>query len=366
MATIKDVAKLAGVGVGTASRAISGKGAVSEVALSRVQAAVQALNFRPSSAARALSLRESGMIGVFVPVFEGSFYSPILHCIDAELRMADRHMMAASGYGHGGEAEQALNSLDFLFQRECDGVLALSSQVSDKQFLALHKQNPRLVVLNRIIPGMKTDSFSADHYLAGQLAARALLSRGHRSIATIQGTSHGPDIALRMAGFKAELALHGVQLKDGYQVDGMFTFGSGYAAADTLLKVPKRNFTAVFCANDVMAMAAILRFTQDGLRVPQDISVMGYDDTDLAPFTTPSLTTVHLPMRDVATNGCRHLLNLCYGLRLPVKRNFQPHVVWRDSVADGPCEPLNLDIPAVKGTPAPSPIPPVIDPRSRS
>jgi LacI family transcriptional regulator len=341
MATIKDVARLAGVGVGTASRAISGKGAIAEATLARVQAAVQTLNFRPSSAARALSLRESGMVGVFVPVFEGSFYSPILACIDNELRAADRHMMAAGGYGHGSEAERAHNSLDFLFQRECDGVLALSSHVSDKQLLELHRQHPRLVVLNRSIAGMKANCFSTDHYLAGQLAARALLLRGHRSIATIHGMQHGPDIALRMAGFKAELALHGLQIQEAHQVDGQFTFDSGYAAATHLLRVPRGAFTAVFCANDVMAMAAIQRFTQAGLRVPQDLSVMGYDDAEIAAYTMPGLTTVHVPIRDVATNGCRHLLNLCYGLQLPVQRNFLPQVVWRGSVAQGPHKPPN-------------------------
>lgn len=338
---------MAGVGVGTASRAISGNGAVAGLTLARVQAAVQALNFRPSPAARALSLRESGMVGVFVPIFEGTFYSPILDCIDGALRAADRHMMAASGYGQGSEAVRALNSLDFLFQRECDGVLALSSHVSDKQFLALYKQNPKLVVLNRSVAGMKANCFSTDHHLAGQLAARALLARGHRSIATIQGSQHGPDIALRMAGFHAELGLHGLQVRAEHQVGGMFTFDSGYAAAATLLKAPKGAFTAVFCANDVMAMAAIQCLTKAGLRVPQDLSVMGYDDVDFSAYTSPALTTVHVPIREVATNGCRHLLNLCYGLKLPVQRNFQPHVVWRGSVAQGPCKPLKLDFPSV-------------------
>jgi LacI family transcriptional regulator len=350
MATIKDVAKLAGVGVGTASRAISGKGAISALTMAKVKLAVQTLSFRPSSTARALSLRESGMVGVFVPIFEGTFYSPILDCIDGELRHADRHMMAASGYGHGSEAERALNSLDFLFQRECDGVLALSSHVTDEQFLALYKQNAKLVVLNRSVAGMKANCFSADHHLAGQYAARALLARGHRSIATIQGSNHGPDIAQRMAGFHTELALHGLQVKAEHQVDGMFTFDSGYAAADTLLKAPQGEFTAVFCANDVMAMAAIQRFTQAGLRVPQDLSVMGYDDVDIATYTSPGLSTVHVPIRDVATNGCRHLLNLCYGLELPVQRDFHPHVVWRCSVALGPCEPLQLDFASVDKT----------------
>lgn len=357
MATIKDVAKLAGVGVGTASRAISGKGPVSSDALARVQAAVATLGFRPSSAARALSLRQSGMIGVFVPSFEGSFYSPILQCIDTELRTVDRHMMAASGYGHGDDAQQALHSLDFLFQRECDGVLALSSHVTDQQFLAQRKQR-RLVVLNRQIPGMEADSFSTDHELAGRLAARALLSRGHRNIAVIQGTQHGPDIAQRMIGFKAELALYGVSIKPRHQVDGMFTFASGYGAAEKLLRVAKRDFTALFCANDVMAMAAILRFTQAGLQVPRDLSVMGYDDTDLAPYTSPTLTTVHVPISDLATNGCRHLLNICYGLNLPVHREFPAHVIWRGSVTQGPCEPLDLAVPSVSETPPPLPVRP--------
>ena len=346
MTTIKDVARLAGVGVGTASRAISGKGAVSEDALQRVQQAVQQLNFRPSSAARALSLRQSGMIGVFVPVFEGSFYSPILNAIDAELRATNRHMLAASGYGQGSESAQALNSLDFLFQRECDGVLALSSHVTDTQFAALHRQHPNLVVLNRSIPGMKADSFSADHYLAGQLAARALLSRGHRDIAVVQGRHHGPDIALRMDGFYAELAQYGVTVRPAHQVDGDFMFESGRRAASALLNLPQRDFTAVFCANDVMAMGTIQRFIQAGLRLPEDVSVMGYDDADIAPYMAPALTTVHVPIREVASNGCRHLLNQCYGLALPVNRHFAPYVVWRDSLGHGPHTPPKIDPPS--------------------
>lgn len=346
MATIKDVARLAGVGVGTASRAISGNGSVSSDALARVQAAVAELSFRPSTAARALSLRQSGMIGVFVPEFEGSFYSPILQAINQELRAVDKHMMAASGDGHGDKVQQALDSLDFLFQKECDGVLALSSHVSDQQFVAARQKFGRIVVLNRNIQGMEDDSFSADHELAGRLAARALLSRGHRSIATIQGTRHGPDIVQRMTGFRRELAAHGVRLKPSYQVDGLFTFPSGYAAAEQLLRLPGRDFTALFCANDVMAMAAILCFTRAGLRVPQDLSVIGYDDADLAAYTTPSLTTVHLPMREVAISGCRHLINQCYGMDLPVKRDFAAHVVWRESVGPGPCAPIALDLPA--------------------
>ena len=150
-----------------------------------------------------------------------------------------------------------------------------------------------------------------------------------------------------MAGFYTELAQHGVQIRTEHQVYGQFTFDSGYAAARQLLTLRKGAFSAVFCANDVMAMAAIQYFTQAGVCVPQDLSVMGYDDAEIATYTTHGLTTVHVPLREVATHGCRHLLNLCYGLNLPVQRSFPPHVVWRGSVAPGPASPLALDCSAV-------------------
>src|SRR5687768_9601747 len=108
MATIKDVARLAGVGVGTASRVTSGKGSFSQDAARRVEAAARELGFRPSAIGRALSLRSTGTIGVFVPDFKGPFYGPLLHAIDTELRRNDRHMVAANGCGHDDARQQAI------------------------------------------------------------------------------------------------------------------------------------------------------------------------------------------------------------------------------------------------------------------
>jgi LacI family transcriptional regulator len=101
-------------------------------------------------------------------------------------------------------------------------------------------------------------------------------------------------------------------------------------------------YTAVFCANDVMAMATISRFGQAGVRVPEDLSVLGFDDSALAAYTTPALTTIRIPIRVAAENGCRYLLNLCYGLTLPVQREFPPEVVWRASLGVGPHAPVAL------------------------
>ncbi len=336
MATIKDVAKLAGVGIGTASRAISGRGAVAPETLARVQQAVRTLDFRPSNVARALSLKTLGMLGVYVPYFEGTFYGPILGAIDAELRAVDRHMVAANGCGRGDRRQQALDGIDFLIHRECDGILVLSNDLSDADLIALQQRHERLVVLNRQIAALASHCFTVDHNLAGRLAARALLARGHREIATLSGPHVAPDNEARMAGFRDELAAHGVKLKRAHQVEGDFSLGSGAAAAQTLLKRASRSYSALFCANDQMAIGAISVFSQAGLRLPGDLSVIGFDGSPFAAYSTPPLTTVQIPIEQIAVNGCRFLLNLCYGLALPVQREFPPSVVWRLSVGDGP------------------------------
>lgn len=342
MATIKDVAKLAQVGVGTASRAISGRGGVSSDALGRVQRAIQQLDFRPSNVARALSLKSLGMLGVYVPLFEGSFYSPILQAIDRELRAVGRHMVATNGSGHGDERHKALQGVEFLMQRQCDGICILSNALLETDLADLYRRYPRMVLINCESPVLGAHAFSTDHEHAGRLAAMALLSHGHREIAVIQGRPDAPDGHARMRGFHAELARHGVQVKPQHLIDGTFNFMSGYSGAEQLLMQHDQAYTAVFCANDIMAMAAISRFLQAGRRVPDDVSVVGYDDTDIAAYTAPALTTVRIPMDKVTTNACRFLLNMCYGLSLPVERDFAAHIVWRASVGPGPHRPLDL------------------------
>lgn len=343
MATLADVAKRAGVGLGTASRAISGRGSVSADALARVREAAAALDFKPSKVARALSRRTSDMIGVYVPDFAGDFYGPILQTVDTELRAVDRHMVAANGCGSGDARQQALDGIRFLQERQCDGILVMSNALRDTDHAVLWRQMPRMVLLNRRSPAHPEQCFGTDHRLAGRFAARALLARGHHEIACIAGPHSAPDSADRMAGFHAELAEQGLQVAPRHQAEGDFSFAGGQAAAAELLRHGALGWTALFCANDVMAMAAISCLTHAGVRVPQQVSVLGYDDSALAAYTAPALTTVRVPIRAAAESGCRFLINQCYGLALPVQREFAPELVWRESVLDGPHEPLRVD-----------------------
>ncbi|MFM2346807.1 MAG: hypothetical protein RL654_1560 [Pseudomonadota bacterium] len=345
--TIKDVARLAGVGVGTASRVISGKGPVAPETAARVQQAIETLGFRPSSIARALSRKSLDMLGVYVPQYQGLFYGPVLERIDRELREVERHMVAANGCDCGDARDQALDGVDFLRQRECDGLLLMSHELHDDDIRQLHAQMPQLAVLNRIVPGLEPLCFSSDHARGGRLAAQCLLEAGHRHIAILSGPHHAPDNEERLRGFLDTLGEAGVTVPPDRIIEGDFTTATGRSATETLLArfgthLP---FTALFCANDPMAIAAIGVFSKAGLRVPEDLSVVGYDDCDFAAHVWPPLTTVRIDIGEVAAQAARDLINRCYGLDLAVTRDFQPTLVQRASV----CPPTRTAPPSAGG-----------------
>lgn len=331
MATIKDVARLAGVGVGTASRVISGKGSFSKDAAERVAVAVKQLGFRPSATARALSLRSTGTIGVFVPDFKGPYYGPLLHAIDTELRQYDRHMVVANGCGHDDRRQQALDGVRFLISRDCDGIIISSTALKDVDFMQLRDGYPQLAVVNREVKGMRSNCFTVDHRAAGHLAAQALLDHGHRRFAVVSGPAAASDNKQRLQGFFDALGEAGLDAAQVPVEEGDFAAQSGWEAVERLL-ARDQPFTALFCANDQMAMGALSCLQHRGIAVPRQVSVLGYDDTDVAAFLSPRLTSVHIPVDEMGLNACRMLLNSCYGMTLQVSREFEPGLATRDSV----------------------------------
>ncbi len=335
MATIKDVARLAGVGLGTASRVISGKGSVAPATAERVRKAIEELDFRPSHAARSLLSGSSQMIGVYIPVLKGTFYTPILQTIDMALRTSGQNMVVAFGNGVGNSRRQAIDGIQFLIERGCDGLIAISDALIDEDIAALGPRQERLVVLNHYYKSIKEQCFSADHKQGGKLAAQTLLDKGHRRIAVIAGPSTSPDNVARMSGFLAELARNGIDESKIPILESDFSPEGGWTAAGALL-ASKQKFTALFCANDEMAVGALSRFQQAGVPVPGKVSVLGYDDTQTAEYSAPRLTSVHIPWNDVTLNGLHWLLNQCYGLSQPIRRKFPVSVTWRASVAEPP------------------------------
>lgn len=332
MTTIKDVARLAGVGVGTASRVVSGRGSVAVATAERVRQAIAELDFRPSHAARSLLSGSSQMIGVYIPMLKGTFYTPILGAIDTELRTTGRHMVVAFGCGDGDARQQAIEGLEFLIERGCDGLVVMSDALREQDIKALGPQQSKLVMLNHRFVNLDDQCFTADHTRGGVLAAQALLKMRHRKFAVIAGPSSSPDNVARVEGFMTELQRKGIDASQVVTLQGDFSPESGWASARSLAS-SGHECTALFCANDEMAVGALAYFQQAGISVPGTISVLGYDDTPSAEYSAPQLTSVHIPWREITLNGLRWLLNQCYGEAQPVLRKFPVSVTWRASVA---------------------------------
>ena len=244
-------------------------------------------------------------------------------------------MLFRSGCGTEDTRQQALDGVRFLIDRECDGIIMCSNTLRDADFAALRESFANLAIVNRDVKGMKTHCFTVDHRAAGRAAADALLAHGHRRIAVITGPAIAGDNKQRLQGLFDRLGEAGIAMEHVSIEEGDFSAPSGWAACERLV-ARKAKVTALFCANDQMAMGAISYLTHYGIRVPQQWSVMGYDDSDVAAFLSPRLTSVRIPIAEMALNACRMLMNTRFGSDLPVSRKFVPAVVMRDSLAKAP------------------------------
>ena len=332
MSTIKDVARLAGVGLGTASRVVRGQGSVSQAKLERVRKAIDTLGYRPSHTARSLLYGTTRMIGVYIPLLSGTFYTSLLQVIDTELRGAGLHMMVAFGVSREDARRQAVEGVGFLLERGCDGVIVLTCPLEEEDLAALGPRRDRIVALNHSFDSIAGQCFTVDHRLGGRLAARALLDHAHRDIAVIAGPATVADNIDRIDGFMGELAAAGIDTGAIWMAERDFSSAGGRDAARELVASGYR-FSALFCANDEMALGALSFFHEAGIRVPQDVSVIGYDDAPSAAYSAPRLTSVHIPWREMTRNGVGALLNLCCDMGRPVTRAFPVSVSLRASLA---------------------------------
>lgn len=335
MATVKDVARLAGVGLGTVSRVVRGQGSVSQDKLERVRKAIETLGYRPSHAARSLLYGTSRMVGVYIPLLSGTFYAAVLQIIDAELRSAGLHMMVTFGVSREDARAQAVEGIGILLERGCDGVIVLNTTLSASDIEALGPKRGRLVALNQNLDNIPDQCFTVDHGRGGKLAARALLDHAHRDIAVIAGPASAADNVERVAGFMAELAAAAIDTTSVWLAERDFSSAGGRSAAQELV-ASGRPFSAVFCANDEMALGALSWFHEAGIQVPAQVSVIGYDDAPGAEYASPRLTSVHIPWREMARNGVAELLNLCYDHQRPVTRIFPVSVSLRSTLGQAP------------------------------
>ncbi len=328
MTTISDVAKKASVGVGTVSRVLSGKGSVAEETKKRVLKAMAELNYRPNSVARSLATSRTNSIGLMIPEFQGRYFGRLISAIEMDLREDAKHLIVANG---AGKKDEELAAIDFLQSRECDGLILYSLEISDKELLSLIERFPKVSLLNRVVKSASDNCFMLDHYYGGQLAAKCLLEAGHKKIACITGPSMKEDAIQRQKGFEKALAGEKIKLAASQIMEGQYDYTSGAFCMEELWKC-NRDITAVFCGNDEMAVGALFKLYELGVKVPDDVSIIGYDDAHLSSHTFPKLTTISNPIEKIALNAVRHTRNLCYKQENEVEKHFSPELVVRDSV----------------------------------
>ncbi|CAI9410284.1 LacI family DNA-binding transcriptional regulator [Nocardioides sp. T2.26MG-1] len=334
--TLDQVAKLAGVSKATASRAINGRSKVSAKAQTAVDNAVRALGYTPNAAARSLVTRRTGSVALIVPesderIFSDPFFARMLHLVARALREHDLQLVLL--IAQPGDEEERL--LQYLRGRYVDGAIVASHHRADR--LAEHLSDLGLpcVFIGRPWIGAERVSYvDSDNAAAAGHAVRVLLEAGRRRIATIAGPRDMRAGHDRLDGWRRELVAAG--LDADLVAYGDFTEESGAKACAELLEAAgdPGGVDGIFAASDLMAQGAMRELAARGLRVPEDVAIVGYDDLGVAERTDPPLTTLHNPIGQMVTEALRLLTEAidAGGTGAPRRVIFVPELVRRASV----------------------------------
>lgn len=332
-ATLKDVAQLAGVSTAAVSYALSGKRPISEETKRRIQAAVEQLDYVPDLNDRGLSMRDSKLIGVVIPqtepgdrlMFQNSFYSEVLGSIEYYARQNGYHILISAT-----DANESY--LTLAMKRNLDGIIVIG-MYPDEFYQEMKKTK---------IPIVLIDSYCNDHYYhniriddayGSYLAARYLLENGHRDIAFFVGQMKESGVMKkRLLGYQQALQEFEVPYREEYVFEGQVDYESGIALADQLLR-SRLPVTGIVAAADILAIGTMKGLYEQGKRVPEEYSIVGFDDAEVSRYLTPGLTTVRQQISLKGQRAVELLLKHIEDPNLPKQEEILPlQLVVRESV----------------------------------
>ena len=329
MATIYDVSILAGVSLATVSRVVNNNAKVSDKTRQKVHDAMAQLGYRPNNIAQSLASNRSNSIGVLVSQLDGPFYGPMMRQIEAVLRSANKHAIIAAGHSDAAQEQEAM---DFLLNRGCDALIVDAEALADEYLIKLSESKTPIVLINRHIDALSDRCVHLDNVQGGYLATRYVLQQGHRQLAFIAGPRDKLDARDRLTGYQQALAEYDLQFDEDLCCEGDYHEEGGYQAMQHLLGT-NRPFSCVVCANDQMASGAIAACMERGLKVPDDISFVGFDNIPFPRYISPKLTTVSNPIEAMGLAAANWILKQTYGDTPPTATPvFQPELIERESV----------------------------------
>ena len=308
MATIKDVAKLAGVSVATVSRYLSGASKLTGSTEAKVKGAIETLNYRPNIMARSLSQSRSGMLMVLVSGVSSPFISSLLSAFSKPASARGYKVLLAET-----SMDQKIEAtyIEALRSRLADGFVQLSAHLHPE--MLDEKHTIPFVNVCECLPDATYPTVQIDDRRAARQITEFLISLGHRDIACLVGLYNdqyrSPVTVQRLDGFRDALDENNIEFHAEWMLQGDYTTDSGVQAAQTIAEMERRP-SAVFCASDTMAIGLIRGLANLGINVPEDISVTGFDDIEMAKYTVPSLTTIRQPVEKIANAAINNLIDI--------------------------------------------------------
>lgn len=333
MATMLDVSLRAGVSKATVSRVLNGTGQVKESTKQLVFKAMEELGYRPNFLARSLANQTSNSIGLVVSTFDGFYFGRLLQQASRQTEAHGKQLIVTDGHDTPAREEEAVQ---MLADRHCDAIVLYTRYMSEKAIMKLiDSVSMPLVVINRDVSQARDRCVFFEQQDAAFKVVDYLISQGHRDIACITVPIHTPTGKARLMGYRNALEKHGIPWEPVRVKYGDARMSQGYELCQELLseKVP---FTALFACNDDMALGASKALHQAGLRIPQDISLFGFDDAPSAKWLEPALSTVYLPIDNMITTAIDQAIKLATDQPIETIPPFTGTLVLRDSVTTGP------------------------------
>jgi LacI family transcriptional regulator len=331
--TIYDVARLAGVSTATVSRSLNGTGQIAPSTRLAIDAAVSELGYQPNRIARSLVTKSTQTIALLLPEITNPFYGSLVSGIEQRTLELGYTILLCTTEGDAGREETYLN---LLRSQQVDGALVDGLVLPPERIASFVAGGFPIVCLDLDVDSTAVPLVQVDNVRGGRMATEHLLGLGHTRIAHVAGA---PELGIsgeRVEGYRAALREAGIEPDARLLAAGNFTEDGGYEAARELLARRPRP-TAVFAANDLSAVGVLAAVAESGRRVPEDVSVVGFDDLRLAAYTTPPLTTIHQPAREIGARATSLLVDLTRGKKVRRRRHLlEPELVVRRSTAPPP------------------------------